>query len=421
MRSLLLIFLGICYNFNVIGQSWQWVQMETPDTTAEGMQDGKLFGDTAVVMGGGGKIFYSTNFFQSYTIDSTYTGHALEALEFVSRNTGYIETNDLSCGLLITNDGGATFQQILNGAHTGLAGGSTVQFASGDTFYIGSSATNYLYRVGLSFHYAYPIAPFSNNYALVQIRVSNDSTIYLLYNQGATSGFGPLYLIRSNNYGNSWQMLAETGLQNNGDFRLLDDTTIIVAGTLGIAKSTDGGNSFRRVMLNNNTGDGINSTMRAVYFPSHDTGFVAFFQSVYRTYDAGDTWVKTDFAFDSADLLSGIEFITASSSQKVIVGCQYGEIYKTTNGGGIATDITNVYPLPTLTISPNPTLGPLKINPPTNTGANYNVEVMNVLGQTIYKTYPTNNQIDVSNLAPGIYIIKLQVNGASQTSKFVKQ
>ena len=419
----MLIFLGVCYNFNVIGQSWQWVQMETPDTSAESLQDGKLFGDTAVIMGGYGKTFYTTDFFQTYRVDTTYYGNAFGAMEFINSDTGYIETNVVGGGLLISTDGGISFRPFRNGLPTGFGGGSALQFSMGDTAYMASSEGDFAYRVGMNAHRGYPIIPsLSISRGIVQIRVTNDSTIYMLTSdQAIPDNGGELYLIRSSNYGNTWEYVGKPDLYGNGDFRILDDSTIIIAGAYGIAKSTNGGDSFHIVMHSNNLNDLIDICMRSVYFVNHDTGFVAFETSVYRTYDAGDTWVKTDFAFDSNSLTSYIEFITATSSQKVIVGCAYGEIYKTSNGGGIATDVTNVYPQPTFTLSPNPTTGPLKITPPTTTGANYNIEVTNLLGQTVYKTYVINNQINISNLAPGMYLLNLEVNGAYQTAKFVKQ
>jgi hypothetical protein len=226
--------------------------------------------------------------------------------------------------------------------------------------------------------------------------------------------------VRSTNYGNSWQTLGKTGLDNIGDLRILDDSTIIVAGTAGIAKSTNGGDSFHIVLRTDNFQGAISNTENAVYFPSHDTGFVAFWQSVYRTYDAGNTWTETDFAFDSSDIGNEIAFITASSSQKAIVGCVNGNIYITGNGGGINTGVNNIIPLCNFTLYPNPTNGPLKITPPVNTGGVYSIEITNVLGQIVYKGYANNNQIDVSSLAAGIYLFKLAANGVSQTAKFVK-
>jgi len=404
-------------------QSWQRIQLEFPDTTAESMLDGTLFGDTAIIMGANGKTFYSTDFFQTYSIDSTYYQHEFNAMEFANHDTGYIETATFGGGLLVTTNGGISFRPYLNGAPTGFGFYNLLQLTHGDTAYAASTVQNDVERVGMYFHQDHPIAPVINNCnQVVQMRVTNDSTMYMLSSDEFPQiNNGLLYLLRSTDYGNTWQLLSNTELRGNGDFRIIDDTTIIAIGSQTIVKSRDGGLSFDTVMHTNNPYDNVNQFMRGLFFVSHDTGFATWGSTLYRSYNAGDTWVQTDFVSNLNAYEGGILFITASSSQKIIVGCEYGQIYKTTNGGGLYTGLNNVTPLPTFTLSPNPTTGSLKITPPTNTGANYNIEVTNLLGQTVYKTYVTNNQINISNLAPGMYLLNLEVNGAYQTTKFVKQ
>jgi photosystem II stability/assembly factor-like uncharacterized protein len=408
---------------NIFSQSWQRVQL-MPDTDySPAMLDGKLFNDTGVVMGGYGKIFYSTDFFQTFSIDTNYNTHALSGMEFVNRDTGYISTIHVQGGFLVTMDGGITWQPLSYGPPAGAEWGNKIRFAKSDTTaYSSSTIVGFVYRIDMNGPQFTDVTPQPSNVNhIMQIRITNDSTIYALSysNLGTCGGFG-LNMIRSVDYGSSWQLVAATGLNGGGDFCFLDDSTIIAVGEQKIIKSINSGDSFKIVMQNAEIGDGVDCNMNAVYFVNHDTGFVAFINEVYKTFDAGDTWIKTDFAFDSNDVGNRIEFITGASSQKLIVGCKYGSIYKTENGGGIYTGITETKPLSTFTLYPNPTTDIIKILLSDNASA-YKVEVSNILSQTLYSAYPRNNEIEVSNLVPGIYLLRLTANGISQTAKFVKQ
>ncbi len=72
-----------------------------------------------------------------------------------------------------------------------------------------------------------------------------------------------------------------------------------------------------------------------------------------------------------------------------------------------------------IVVYPNPAKDFLKVIDSKNVIAN--VSVNNLLGQTVNTTYE-NGQIDVSNLAPGMYILEiLDRNGNKITSKFIKE
>lgn len=224
--------------------------------------------------------------------------------------------------------------------------------------------------------------------------------------------------MRSTDSAKTWHYQGYTSLPSSGDMWVVDDTTVIVAGGNGIAKSINAGDSFHIVMYNPN--ESIRAYTNGIYFTCHDTGFVAYAFDVYKTYDAGDTWTKTDFAFDSVDYGNHINFITATSSQKIIVGCANGNIYKTENGGGIYTGINTVKPNISFALYPNPTTGLLNIRLQNPTDI-CQVVITDILGKTIYNASPNNNQIDVSALAAGIYLLKLDIDGTTTTAKFVKQ
>tara|TARA_R110000868_G_scaffold20478_4_gene86620 strand:- start:2867 stop:3208 length:342 start_codon:yes stop_codon:yes gene_type:complete len=73
-----------------------------------------------------------------------------------------------------------------------------------------------------------------------------------------------------------------------------------------------------------------------------------------------------------------------------------------------------------LSIYPNPvTNGRLYVNITSNKNLTKKVEVYNVLGKQIYTTVLTNNELGVSQLSTGVYILKITENNISETRKLV--
>ena len=423
MKHFVLLLLLIFTNeANVKSQSWQRVQL-IPDTAySPDMWGGKLFGDTAIIMGGYGYLFYSTDYLRTYSIDSSFSGKSLYVMAFANRDTGYITVNNVQGGLLRTTNGGENWYPLPYGPPAGAEWGDRLSFGTNNLAYStdtygGGTTVDRIDINNLSCYFSNVNHP--SCYQLIQVRAVNNSIIYVLYNDALSPyNGGVLSVMRSEDSAKTWNYKGYTGLSSSGDMWAIDDTTAIVVGGYGIAKSVNFSDSFYITL---HVIDAIPNYKNAIYFVNHDTGFVAFPDKVYKTYDAGDSWTMTDFAFDSTDIGNHINFITATSSQKIIVGCAFGNIYKTENGGGVYTGVKDVNPQHSFTLYPNPTSGQLKITPPIITGDSYGVEISNVLGQTVFKAYPNNNEIDISNLASGIYLLRLEVNGVSQTAKLVKQ
>lgn len=75
-------------------------------------------------------------------------------------------------------------------------------------------------------------------------------------------------------------------------------------------------------------------------------------------------------------------------------------------------------PIDGLTIYPNPvTQGKVYISSTKN--QDKIVEIYNVLGKSVYKTRIRGRELDVSTLASGIYILKIQEGKAKATRKLV--
>ncbi|MUP44604.1 T9SS type A sorting domain-containing protein [Gramella sp. BOM4] len=75
-------------------------------------------------------------------------------------------------------------------------------------------------------------------------------------------------------------------------------------------------------------------------------------------------------------------------------------------------------PIEGLSIYPNPVTGG-KVYISSTKNQDKIIEVYNVLGKAVHKTRIRGKEMDVSNLTPGIYILKIQEGTAKSTRKLV--
>ena len=75
-------------------------------------------------------------------------------------------------------------------------------------------------------------------------------------------------------------------------------------------------------------------------------------------------------------------------------------------------------PIDGLSIYPNPVTGG-KVYISTTKNQDKIIEIYNVLGKPVHKTRLRGREMDVSNLTPGIYILKIQEGKAKATRKLV--
>ncbi|HTB31902.1 MAG TPA: T9SS type A sorting domain-containing protein, partial [Bacteroidia bacterium] len=78
-----------------------------------------------------------------------------------------------------------------------------------------------------------------------------------------------------------------------------------------------------------------------------------------------------------------------------------------------------------LTIYPNPTNGNLSLNYSTNSSGNVQISIIDELGQIVYTTNETkvagnyNEQLNLENLASGIYTLRMQTAGGTTVKKVI--
>ena len=88
------------------------------------------------------------------------------------------------------------------------------------------------------------------------------------------------------------------------------------------------------------------------------------------------------------------------------------DVVITTGGNGVAENTR------TFSIFPNPATTVLNVN-----AEGYNtLEIVNLLGQTVYTANATSNmQINVSNLNNGVYFVRMNGENGTATQKFIKK
>lgn len=424
------LFISLC-----MAQSWQRVQLMAPlPNQGPILFDGVAFNDTCVVAEGSGCFITTTDFFQSFNVDTTYKGQMLQALSFPNKNVGYVTSTYAQGGMLTTTDGGNTWNQ-LTGGNIVNSPGDILFFSNPDTGYVASASISGRFTHTWDGGLIWADSTILNLEcpSIFRIQFTNDSTGYILSSDNPNpfdGNFGQLHIFKSTDYGQDWQDITLFDYpaypMGIGDILFTDDTTAIVVIKNVILKSVDGGYSFDTVMISTYPYDYLGPGMHAISFANHDTGFLAYPENVYKTYDGGNTWTRTDFALDSSDYYNGngIYFIKAGSTEKAIVGCRMGAIYKTETGGGVYLGVTELKPVTNFLLYPNPTNNILEIaiqNPASNS---LQVIVMDISGQTIiHQTInPTiKGMLDVSALPAGLYFIQLQDGQQNMVRKFVKE
>jgi photosystem II stability/assembly factor-like uncharacterized protein len=308
------------------------------------------------ISGWNGKLFKTTDGAQSWDTLLHIPGTTLRDLTFINENTGFVAGAGLGTGYILRTDDGGI---SWNSVYEGL-------FVSGIHF----------------------------------------------IDENLGFGLANYHIVKTTDGGISW---AE---YNDGNFWILFDI-FFVNSNVGFAcgsggaflKTTDGGESW--IDLTQNFG-----TFMSVYFVDEDNGYMCGDNcSFYQTSNGGHNWTSIDY-------LSCIGYGTIFFTDELtgyIVG-EDGRIFKTTNGGLVSAK-ENVKPESGYSLFPNPANAAITINSAKNaTGVEVNITVLNCNGMQvmhrIFKDLPI--RLDVSNLASGIYFVRIETSESVETKKMVK-
>jgi photosystem II stability/assembly factor-like uncharacterized protein len=368
----------------------------------------------------------------------------LTSVYFVSADTGYIST--FGGTVYKTTNGGLNFNQVNNNgpafslcflnAHKGFGAHDNyllVTQNSGNTWNTSYTNSNFMEINNICF------PDKKHGFATAY---SNDMISYLLW---------------TNNGGTSWDTISihDPYYPWFKSIFFKDSLNGYIGSDVGrIYKTMNGGTSFFPITLAN-AGE-INS----IYFPTTDTGYAtALDKGVYKTIDGGNTWNHLNYNFLAN--LNSVWFVDANNG---FVGggddINYMVLYKTNNGGnswsqcltgthslnamffvdnmpgyavgnGIVLKYTNTTGIAdnllsdvNINLYPNPATDKLSVEVPFGIFSDKSaVSIYSVQGQLLLqnKINTERTELNISELANGVYFIKLTTLDGSLVRKFVKE
>jgi hypothetical protein len=173
----------------------------------------------------------------------------------------------------------------------------------------------------------------------------------------------------------------------------------------------------------------------------------------YISKDCGTTWVLTKniHGDDLSSVLSTSSYtpqsdedwytvdITNISSDYYESDFRFKFVFESDNGNNIYIDNINLYPssmagivevdeVTTLNVYPNPTTDITNIQIAGVEGQEYSITVLNGMGQQVHNVYQggltdglNTFEYNTSDLAKGIYIVRIESEGKLQTVKLIKE
>jgi photosystem II stability/assembly factor-like uncharacterized protein len=403
--------------------------------------------NTVYGVGTSGRLFKSEDAgVTSGNYTSSVTDANLEDVHFPDANTGYIVSQyDVSAGLrygqvLKTTDAGETWQITADGDFGRL---TSVYFTDVNT---GHMVCGYgkIYKT-TDGGYLWDTLANSYNSFLNEIVFVNPNTGFIT-GQG-TSGL----ILKTSDAGMSWNNVYESLYSVRG-IHFVDENTGYAILSNSVLKTVNGGTDWTETPLDN---EGI---LLDVFFVNQNIGYVCgFMGDFFKTTDGGQTWI--DFSGQFMNSLMNMFFIDeytgymsgdggtffqtnnggmnwtnlgptrlATSSlwfTDDLTGFAVGPagfIFKTSNGGQVFSE-SHAIPESKISMFPNPANSTITIKTADQTnGLPVNIAVLNCNGMQVmkrkYQSLPV--QMDISNLATGIYFLRIETANNVETRKLIK-
>lgn len=315
---LLLMLIAFTVNNSFAQSGWSW---QNPSVNGNTLTSLKMVNaNTGYACGNAGTIIKTTNNGSSWITLNTGTTKMLYSVDFVNANVGYASGKN---GIILkTVDGGSSWDSLNTGVTDHIL--DNIQFLNTNTGYA-SGEEGYMLKTtdaGATW-------TFQNT--------TTQTYLFAMYfvdeNTGYASG-NVAIVVKTTDGGATWTNIGSIpGGQAVRDMHFQNASTGYASNFINaVEKTTDGGLTWQETNLNETYGPALES----IQFVNSTTGYIAAgastfsndFGYIFKTTDAGASWVKQLFLIDK--YLTTLSFSDANTG--FAAGLD-GEMYKTTNGG----------------------------------------------------------------------------------------
>jgi photosystem II stability/assembly factor-like uncharacterized protein len=366
-----------------------------------------LDANTGYAVGERGTIIKTNDGGTLWTLLNSGTSKNLGSVYFTNFNTGYA-VGDSGCILKTINEG-TTWTPQSSGASVSLCSVyfpiDNIGYAVGDSM-VFSTKDGGIHWTGKSLLGA------KNDYLWL------DKIYFVNKDTGIVVGGGMYGFLhytsnfyRTMNGGLDWTLCDQ--IDSYGGY----EATSITSHNHVINKTTDDGLTW--------TSSYCGFTASEIYYSIPGSGnFITaedenFNGVIHKTTDGGITW--TDDLFVTSNLLNSVFFPDKETGY--VVGAN-GTILKTTNGGGLVSIKETKAPESSFSIYPNPATNKISIATSSNLQGETTICIFNMNGALLQQEkFQSQNliEMDVSALAKGFYLVKIQIRKGIETKKLVVQ
>lgn len=370
---------------------------------------------------------------QNTQTDNIYVSTGGIISGFDSKGDGYgFMSSDKSMGVFTNthSSGGYTFAVMQKDLSVSGDFGMQVQFADENTGW--ASCYNMIYE---NYFMIYKTTDGGDNWNLITgpnnpvggfYHFKDANNGWLIGANDVTEG-GVLNIFHTTNGGLSWELQASNIGSSNAIY-MIDLMHGWVVGKNGlIMNTTDGGSHWNNVT---NAGIEANSNSKSVFFLDANNGWITNEsqnwmngQSVLHTTDGGASWSHQNPGYSNGSMFSiffwdkNNGWISGEQNTNPQNPNNYafkGVITHTTG----ATDIPETKVQNDLTLFPNPVTDRLNIQ--TNQSIQ-STDLMNITG-TVVKRFGDTNMLSLSDIQPGVYVIKITfIDNQCTIKRIIKQ